>query len=149
MKFLGQHILVNYVFSYNTQEDIDKADTFPLVFQRFLDWIGKESYVICSWGHYDKRQFIRDCHLHGINTDWIENKHISLKHQHAEKILGQPNKPVGMAKALRIAKLPLEGIHHRGIDDAMLIPFPSVNQHCKCWLHSEAISLMCPRCFVS
>lgn len=31
-----------------TQEDIDKADTFPLVFQRFLDWIGKESYVICS-----------------------------------------------------------------------------------------------------
>jgi inhibitor of KinA sporulation pathway (predicted exonuclease) len=101
-----------------TQEDIDKADSFPLVLQKFVDWVGKEPYVICSWGYYDKQQFMKDCYLHGISADWIKNRHISLKHQHAEKILGQPDKPVGMAKALKIAKLPLEGIHHRGIDDA-------------------------------
>ncbi len=104
-----------------SQENIDRADMFPFVLQKFLKWIGNELYVICSWGNYDKNQFIKDCNLHGIDTDWIENKHINLKQQYAERILGKPNKQVGMAKALRIAKLPLEGTHHRGIDDAINI----------------------------
>jgi 3'-5' exoribonuclease 1 len=36
-----------------TQPDVDSADTFPTVFQEFLDWIGREPFVLCSWGQYD------------------------------------------------------------------------------------------------
>ena len=52
--------------------------------------------------------------LYRLNDSWVK-KHISLKHQFAEI---KNVKPCGMMKALNILKLSLDGIHHRGIDDA-------------------------------
>ena len=100
-----------------TQDDVDNANKFPVVIEDFKKWagVGEEDYLICSWGFYDKKQFIQDCKLHGLDKKWIEKRHISLKHQHSE-ILG--SRPMGMAKALRKAGIKLEGTHHRGIDDA-------------------------------
>ena len=102
-----------------TQEQVDAADTFKTVLNRFLEWIGDESYYLCSWGFYDKTQFKKDCNLHGVDTKWLNN-HISLKHQHGVKIMGI-EKGVGMQKALSKAGLKLVGTHHRGIDDARSI----------------------------
>ena len=99
-----------------SQTDIDKADTFEIVIERFKSWINiHEDYLLCSWGFYDKSQFISDCNIHKLDTIWL-NKHISLKHQHADiKIL---NRPIGMSGALKMEGIQLLGIHHRGIDDA-------------------------------
>ncbi len=97
------------------QEDVDAAETFEKVTSRFKDWIGKEDYVLCSWGFYDKKQFMQDCELHNLETGWL-NKHISLKHQHA--LVKKLVKPMGMAGALYLEGLKLNGTHHRGIDDA-------------------------------
>lgn len=98
------------------QNDVDAAQTFPTVIKDFKDWVGvgKEDYMLCSWGFYDKKQFQEDCRLHKLSDSWT-NKHISLKHQFAE-IMGV--KPCGMSKALRILNIKLDGTHHRGIDDA-------------------------------
>jgi 3'-5' exoribonuclease 1 len=35
------------------QEDVDYAAPFPLVFERFLNWIGHRPFVLVSWGAYD------------------------------------------------------------------------------------------------
>lgn len=98
------------------QSDVDNADNFSKVADKFKQWIGvgKEDYILCSWGFYDKNQFINDCMLNRVNDYWIM-KHISLKHQFADI---KNIKPCGMEKALNILKLRLEGTHHRGIDDA-------------------------------
>ncbi len=99
-----------------TQNEIDAAATYKEVIQRFKKWINlDESYVLCSWGFYDKKQFEKDCKLHDLNTDWLEN-HISLKHQYAK--IKNLRKPIGMGGALKKESLTLEGTHHRGIDDA-------------------------------
>jgi len=97
-----------------SQADVDAAELFPKVLSRFKEWIG-EDYVLCSWGKYDKSQFERDCVRHNLDTIWLRN-HISLKHQHGEKVGG--GKFVGMKAALKSAGLALQGTHHRGIDDA-------------------------------
>jgi 3'-5' exoribonuclease 1 len=98
------------------QKDMELAETFPTVLRQFKEWINvEEAYVLCSWGFYDKQQFKQDCLLHHLETNWLE-QHISLKHQHAT-IKGL-KKPMGMAGALYIEGLTLEGTHHRGIDDA-------------------------------
>ena len=99
-----------------SQEDMDGADGFKEVLNRFINWVGEEEYILCSWGFYDKSQFKKDCELHNISTSWLKN-HISLKHQHGKKIMGI-EKGVGMERALNKAGLKLHGIHHRGIDDA-------------------------------
>jgi 3'-5' exoribonuclease 1 len=99
-----------------TQEQVETASLFPGVVNAFQHWIlsFEDDYVLCSWGHYDKHQFIMDCKLHGLNSDWTA-AHISLKHQYA---LINHTQPIGMKKALIREKIPLDGTHHRGIDDA-------------------------------
>lgn len=98
------------------QIDIAQADSFGKVIEEFKKWIrqDEQEYVLCSWGFYDKTQLGKDCKLHGLESDWIK-KHISIKHQFAKF---KNSKPLGMAAALKMENLVLEGTHHRGIDDA-------------------------------
>ena len=99
-----------------TQKDVDNARTFPEVIDYIKNWAGidSEEYLLCSWGYYDRKQLVKDCELHGLESSWVD-KHISLKHQFATI---RNERPCGMAKALNKLSISLEGIHHRGIDDA-------------------------------
>jgi inhibitor of KinA sporulation pathway (predicted exonuclease) len=70
--------------------------------------------LLASWGAYDRNQLSRDRHRHGIRLPFGKG-HLNIKAAFAERA-GRP--PMGMAQALRLCGLPLEGTHHRGIDDA-------------------------------
>ncbi|PHN08241.1 3'-5' exonuclease [Flavilitoribacter nigricans] len=100
-----------------SQSDVDAAPHFPEALQQFQEWFdyGRASYLLCSWGFYDKRQFKDDCKLHGLDADWVK-PHISVKHQYG--IFKKLERPVGMKQALQMEGIALEGTHHRGIDDA-------------------------------
>lgn len=97
------------------QEDVDNAPHFYEAKDKFLEWIGTDNYVLCSWGFYDKKQFESDCKLHALGTDWLSN-HISLKHQHGK--IRKLKRAIGMKRALQSEGFLLDGTHHRGIDDA-------------------------------
>ena len=98
------------------QDKIDGAESFPSVISDFWNWINLGSdYLLCSWGFYDKSQFKKDCELNKLPTKWLKS-HISLKHQYAD--IRNLRRPMGMGGALRKENIPLEGTHHRGIDDA-------------------------------
>lgn len=99
-----------------TQDDVDKADTFEAVFGGFCDWISDGSFQIYSWGDYDLGQLKQDCKICGIAMNKrIIKKHQSLKAIYAERLR---IRPCGMAQALERLHMPLEGQHHRAIDDA-------------------------------
>lgn len=100
-----------------TQQHVDQAPTFDQAIQLFKDWIGVDQlpYLLCSWGFYDRRQLREDSDRFGLDKKWI-NKHISVKHQH-HKLAGT-EQPMGMDEALKLEGFPLQGTHHRGIDDA-------------------------------
>jgi 3'-5' exoribonuclease 1 len=111
------------------QEDVDQAPSFKEALKAFHEWMG-EDYWLCSWGFYDKKQLKMDCELHKLPTGWLRN-HISIKHQHGKMVVeelraaGKPQsqikrfeRGVGMETALKMLNIPLEGTHHRGIDDA-------------------------------
>jgi inhibitor of KinA sporulation pathway (predicted exonuclease) len=68
-----------------------------------------------SWGDYDRRQFLRQCADSGAAYPFGET-HINAKAVFATAY-GLRKQP-GMAAALKIAGLALEGRHHRGEDDA-------------------------------
>jgi len=97
------------------QADVDAAEPFPKVLTRFLAWIGDEPYTLCSWGAYDLKQLRRDCERHGLVFPAGFERHVNLKQEHA-RLRRRP--PAGMRGALAQEGLPLEGTHHRGIDDA-------------------------------
>lgn len=101
-----------------TQEQVDNADSFEIVIEQFKEWIGEEEYFLCSWGFYDKNQFIKDCDRYNIDTNWLKS-HISIKHQHQR--IFRLRKGAGVTKALSMMNLTFEGTHHRGIDDSVNI----------------------------
>ena len=98
------------------QLDVDNAPLFPKALRQFQDWVYPfGDYLFCSWGDYDKNQFKQDCALHKVGYPFPSG-HLNLKKAFAATL--QLKKKLGLAQALDLLKLPLEGTHHRGIDDA-------------------------------
>ncbi|MEA5572326.1 3'-5' exonuclease [Calothrix sp. UHCC 0171] len=98
------------------QADIEKAPKFPEAIMHLQKWMSQfPKYTFCSWGDYDKRQFIQDCKFHKIPYP-LTPEHINIKKQFSE-YLGV-SQAFGMADALAKLGFELIGTHHRGIDDA-------------------------------
>lgn len=98
------------------QQDVEQAPKFQEAITRFKAWINLfPNYIFCSWGNYDKNQFIQDCKYHNIPYPFT-SEHINIKEKFSE-YLGV-SKRFGMAQALEHLGLDLTGTHHRGIDDA-------------------------------
>jgi Inhibitor of the KinA pathway to sporulation, predicted exonuclease len=72
-------------------------------------------YTWASYGAYDINMMQSQCRERGV---WypLSEDHINVKMLFAER--KGLKKRVGMAGALYILDIPLEGTHHRGIDDA-------------------------------
>lgn len=106
------------------QSDVDSAPYFAEAMLSFEDWICGENgdfsdIMLISWGYYDKNAILQECnlkHYYGNIISMLKN-HRSLKHDFAKF----RSKRCGMEKALEILGIPLEGTHHRGIDDALNI----------------------------
>lgn len=99
------------------QEDVDQAPQFIEAISRFRDWIYPlfNNHIFCSWGDYDKNQFLQDCKFHNVPYPF-SSEHINIKKEFSE-YLGVTRK-FGMAQALNHLGMELIGTHHRGIDDA-------------------------------
>lgn len=98
------------------QTQVEIAPTYPEAIALLKNWLsGYSNGVFGSWGDYDRKQFKQDSNFHQLPFP-ITYPHINLKQLFTEtQGLG---KRYGMAKALELVGLPLEGTHHRGIDDA-------------------------------
>ena len=98
------------------QEDVDAANIFPIVLKSLVDWAQPaQPFVWCSWGAYDMKQLRSDCRRHGIAFPASLERHVNLKRVFAKLTDGRPRT---MKEALRWMSIPLDGRHHRGIDDA-------------------------------
>jgi len=98
------------------QQDVDEAPKFIEAISRLQEWINLyPNHIFCSWGNYDKKQFIQDCSFHNFPYPFSP-EHINIKEKFS-KYLGVSQK-FGMAQALNKLGIELQGTHHRGIDDA-------------------------------
>lgn len=100
------------------QADVDPAPVFEEALGDLCRWLaeqagGPTAVRLASWGAYDRGQLERDCGWAGVDYPFAAD-HLNLKHA-ASARLGI--RPVGMAQALERARLPLEGTHHRALDD--------------------------------
>lgn len=68
-----------------------------------------------SFGDYDRRQFERQCQSGDVTYPFGPG-HINVKTLFA--LTHRLKREAGMAKALRLMNLSLEGTHHRAVDDA-------------------------------
>ncbi|MFT5193215.1 MAG: inhibitor of KinA sporulation pathway (predicted exonuclease) [Cellvibrionaceae bacterium] len=103
-------------FTSIEQADVDNAELFPAAFNKFLTWIGPESYAWYSWSGYDRKRLLDDLVFHDQPVSIFFEQHHDLKQLFAEK--EGLSEPVGMRRALKRLEVAYEGRQHRGIDDA-------------------------------
>lgn len=98
-----------------TQKDVDAG--MPLIDAcRILKTkYGVREKVWASYGEFDRKHFKLECEAKGLDYPFGFN-HINVKNWFALK--HKLTKECGMDKALSLLKIPLEGTHHRGADDA-------------------------------
>jgi len=95
------------------QKDVDHADNFPVVFDRFCRWYTKHKVSsFYSWGTYDRDQFKKDCNRHRIKYPF--DGHVDLSRVFKEKY----SRKCGCNRAMKYLGLETIGRQHRGIVDA-------------------------------
>lgn len=99
-----------------TQEQLDKEGIgLEEAFENMTAELHAWQYTWASYGAYDRNMMQKQAELFGIDYPMSE-EHINVKQLFAEKC--NAGKAVGMARALQLLNIPLEGTHHRGVDDA-------------------------------
>ena len=98
------------------QSDVDNAPEYSAAIASFKEWLYQyDNFLFCSWGDYDKSQLEQDSRYHNLSFP-IGSPHLNIKIRFSEK--QGFSKKYGMSQALSICKIQLNGVHHRGIDDA-------------------------------
>lgn len=99
-----------------TADLLDKNGvTFEKAIEKLVDEYQPDLYTWASYGQYDLNMIRKQCRSFGMQYP-MGDQHINVKTLVAEKLDLQ--KPTGMNGALHLLNIPLEGTHHRGIDDA-------------------------------
>lgn len=99
-----------------TQDLLDKNGvSFEDAINELVDDYNPDLYTWASYGQYDLNMLKKQCKSFGVSYPMGE-EHINVKEHFAEKF--GLVKPTGMNGALALLNIPLEGTHHRGIDDA-------------------------------
>ena len=99
-----------------TQELIDNEGiSFEAACDKLREDYNAHYYTWASYGAYDLNMMKNQCKIKGIDYP-LSQEHINVKTLFSET-KGLRRK-VGMKGALNILEIPLEGTHHRGIDDA-------------------------------
>lgn len=101
------------------QAVINRASDFQTVIEEFQDWaeVFYEDYLLCAWGSFDEKILRKDCILHDVETDWLEEKCLNIKRQFQE--IKRLRQPWGLKKAVEKSGFEFEGEPHRAINDAI------------------------------
>lgn len=98
-----------------TQTQVDQGVSFANACKMLRDQYNSTQHIWASYGAYDKNQFTKQCENRQIKYPF-NPRHINVKTLFA--LVHTLPQEVGMASALDLINLPLEGTHHRGMDDA-------------------------------
>jgi inhibitor of KinA sporulation pathway (predicted exonuclease) len=99
-----------------TQDLLDKNGiSFEDAIDKLVEEYNPDLYTWASYGQYDLNMLRKQCKSFGAPYPMGEG-HINVKTWFPEQYGLQ--KPTGMNGALHMLNIPLEGTHHRGVDDA-------------------------------
>jgi inhibitor of KinA sporulation pathway (predicted exonuclease) len=98
------------------QSEVDHAPPFADAIAAMQEWTCQfDDALFCSWGDYDRNQFLQDCAFHDVAYPF-RSGHLNVKAAYSRSM--GLKKKLGLGEALRHAGMRFEGSPHRGLDDA-------------------------------
>ncbi|MCD5983653.1 exonuclease domain-containing protein [Pseudomonas sp. CDFA 610] len=102
-----------------SQNNIDGAATFPIVWPLFERWLSHHRARMvgwASWGDYDRKQLEEQWRQHDMTSALSDMPYVNLKQRFAQA--RQLQRPVGLNSALQLAGMQFTGQQHRALVDA-------------------------------
>lgn len=101
-----------------TIEDVNLYESFPNVYKDFVNFIGPDDFILCTWGAADIRELIKNIQFHNLDAEIIIKKYIDIQ-KIASKHLNSPKgKSIGLRNAVEFFNLPIESDFHDAFNDA-------------------------------
>lgn len=102
------------------QEEIDAADGFVQVSERFREWLGpNENFLLLTWGGEDMKRIVFDTRMHKLDDSyWMTTDYFDLLKGYL-RYKGVSN-DVSVEAALADLEIETSGSAHRALDDARM-----------------------------
>jgi inhibitor of KinA sporulation pathway (predicted exonuclease) len=103
-----------------SQEEIDRADSYPKVIANFIDWLNRsESFLLITWGGEDLKRIIYDARMHKLDEAyWLAVPYFDLLKGFLR--YKKVTNDVSVEAALLDLGMLAEGSAHRALDDARM-----------------------------
>lgn len=98
-----------------TQEEVEGGLLLREACRLLQEEYGSKHRLWASYGDYDRKQFVRNCQALGVEYPFGDG-HLNVKTLYA--LVYNLPKELPLDRAMGRLGFPLEGIHHRGEDDA-------------------------------
>lgn len=101
-----------------TTEQLTVEETFPAVYQSFVDFSGGSESVYCSWGMADMKELFRNIEYHRLDLKLVSKRHINVQPYASSHFNHSENKMMRLRTAAELLGIPLVYSFHDALHDA-------------------------------
>ena len=101
------------------QQDLENQPAFSEIYPEFLDFIGTEPAILCTWGGDDVKSLYRNILYHNLNADAMTNQYLNIQPFASAYLNHEEGKAIGLKNAVMELGLPEKASYHNALNDAV------------------------------
>ncbi len=99
-------------------EDLENAESFPIILNNFLDFLGNDEFVFVVWGVADIKELLKNIDFFNLSSNLKNIKYIDIQ-DYASKIFKYPKgSKIGLKNAIDELNFPINCDFHDALNDA-------------------------------
>lgn len=101
------------------REQLQDKPPFKEAYHAFLEFIGKEPAVLCTWGGDDVKSLYRNIYFYDLDADAMTDQFLNVQPFASAYLNHEAGKAIGLKNAVVELGLPEEGTYHNALNDAV------------------------------
>lgn len=102
-----------------TQENLKNQPSFPEAYQAFLQFIGNEPSILCSWGEDDIKSLFRNIFYYDLDMDTLTDSYLNIQSYASAYLNHEAGRAIGLKNAVAELGLPETAPFHNALHDAV------------------------------
>lgn len=101
-----------------TSEEANLHNTFPSIYNDFINFVGPEEFTLCIWGTADISELTRNIKFHNLDDKIPIKKYIDVQKIASTQLNTPKGTRVGLRNAVEFFNIPIESEFHNAFNDA-------------------------------
>ena len=100
-------------------EQLQDKPTFQEAYTAFLEFIGNEPAVLCTWGGDDVKSLYRNIYFYDLDADVMTDQFLNVQPFASAYLNYEAGKAIGLKNAVVELGIPENGSYHNALNDAV------------------------------